>query len=107
MQNNDTRLTTKLKIKERNARMRNGSARAVIVYLDINIAIAELIVRTTTATSWAVTIDRCKEITVYAARTNGRAMMVIASRCISGATKGSTVLEICPMKWTAVMIIVS
>lgn len=87
--------------------MRNGSARAVIVYFDINIAIAELIVRTTIATSWAVTIERCKEITVYATRMNGRAMMVIASRCISGATKGSTVLEICPMKWTAVMIIVS
>jgi len=69
--------------------------------------IAGLIACTTIATSWAVTIERCKEITVGAARMNGRAMTVIAFRCIGGATKGLTVLEICPMRWIAVMIIVS
>lgn len=106
-QHNDTHLTTKLKIAKRYARTRNGGARAAIVYFNINVAIAESIVRTTTAMSWAVTIGRCKEITVGAVRTNGCAMTVIASRCISGATKGSTVLETCPMRWIAVMIIVS
>lgn len=79
----------------------------MIVYFNINVAIAGSIARTTTATSWAVTIGRCKEITVGAARTNGRAMTVIASRCISGAIKGLIVLETCPMRWIAVMIIVS
>lgn len=98
-------LTTKLKIA--NARTRNGGARAAIAYHNVNIAIAGSIARTTTATSWAVTIGRCKEIIVGAARTNGCAMTVIASRCISDATKGSTVLETCPMRWIAVMIIVS
>jgi len=98
---------TKLKISGCTARSTNGDARAVIAYLGINIAIAESIVRTMIATNWAVTIGRRKEITVDAIRMSGCAMTATASRCISGATNGSTVLETCPMKWIAVTIIVS